>query len=340
MAPNQQSIYRDVYRDRQNRFRHTPLADLRVPLPAEYVAGFDEQSFEANPRYPGFGFTFYMAGELSKLGSPLYYLYALVLKSTPGALLLCALGLWGIWRVRLPLTTEAFLLLPPIAMLLAMSLLTEINLGVRYTLVCFPYAMVALGRVAKLESPRGVRVLVPLLLALHAGSALWIAPHFLAYFNPFAGGPASGHERLVDSNLDWGQDLLALAEFDKEREEGEPLHVALYTNLSPAASGLDLPLIPRDPAALSAAQRRARDPNELPALVPGLYALSVNYAVGLPFRMLFEERVFSVPRNAYSYLRRLEPVGRVGYSIWLYRLSQKDCDQLNSELGFERGGER
>ena len=34
-----------------------------------------------------------------------------------------------------------------------------------------------------------------------------VAPHYLAYFNELAGGPANGFKELVDSNLDWGQDL-------------------------------------------------------------------------------------------------------------------------------------
>ena len=35
-------------------------------------------------------------------------------------------------------------------------------------------------------------------------------PHYLAYFNIVAGGPRHGYRRLVDSSLDWGQDLSEL----------------------------------------------------------------------------------------------------------------------------------
>jgi hypothetical protein len=34
-----------------------------------------------------------------------------------------------------------------------------------------------------------------------------IDSHYLAYFNELGGGPANGYKELVDSNLDWGQDL-------------------------------------------------------------------------------------------------------------------------------------
>jgi 4-amino-4-deoxy-L-arabinose transferase-like glycosyltransferase len=47
-------------------------------------------------------------------------------------------------------------------------------------------------------------------LALAAIEALWCWPHYLAYFNILAGGPRNGYRLLVDSSLDWGQDLKEL----------------------------------------------------------------------------------------------------------------------------------
>ena len=38
-------------------------------------------------------------------------------------------------------------------------------------------------------------------------SSLWIYPHSLSYFNEAIGGPLNGSERLLGSNVDWGQDL-------------------------------------------------------------------------------------------------------------------------------------
>ena len=42
---------------------------------------------------------------------------------------------------------------------------------------------------------------------------LMIFPYYLTYFNQLAGGPAGGHRYVVDSNLDWGQDLKRLADW-------------------------------------------------------------------------------------------------------------------------------
>ena len=49
------------------------------------------------------------------------------------------------------------------------------------------------------------------MLAANAAEAIWIWPDYLAYFNVIAGGPRQGYRWLVDSSIDWGQDLKALA---------------------------------------------------------------------------------------------------------------------------------
>ncbi|HEX4413726.1 MAG TPA: glycosyltransferase family 39 protein [Lacipirellulaceae bacterium] len=40
--------------------------------------------------------------------------------------------------------------------------------------------------------------------------SLWSWPNYVTYFNQFAGGPRHAYRHLVDSSLDWGQDLPAL----------------------------------------------------------------------------------------------------------------------------------
>ena len=44
-------------------------------------------------------------------------------------------------------------------------------------------------------------------LAWHVGESVTIRPDYLAYFNQLAGGPSEGYKHLADSSLDWGQDL-------------------------------------------------------------------------------------------------------------------------------------
>ena len=52
--------------------------------------------------------------------------------------------------------------------------------------------------------------MVAICLAATAAATAAVTPHYLAYFNTVSGGPAHGSEHLIDSNLDWGQDLVGL----------------------------------------------------------------------------------------------------------------------------------
>src|SRR4051812_20421057 len=66
------------------------------------------------------------------------------------------------------------------------------------------------GRLAA-EPVQGIMAgAVVLCLALHAVTSVRVAPDYLAYFNTFAGGSDSAYQHLVDSSLDWGQDLPGL----------------------------------------------------------------------------------------------------------------------------------
>jgi hypothetical protein len=43
-----------------------------------------------------------------------------------------------------------------------------------------------------------------------ASESVRVCPAYLSYFNQMAGGPSQGYTHLVDSSLDWGQDLARL----------------------------------------------------------------------------------------------------------------------------------
>ena len=51
-----------------------------------------------------------------------------------------------------------------------------------------------------------------------------VYPHFLSYFNQFAGGTNNGYRYAVDSNYDWGQDLKRLENFVKNPPAGEKVN--------------------------------------------------------------------------------------------------------------------
>jgi 4-amino-4-deoxy-L-arabinose transferase-like glycosyltransferase len=254
-----------VIMQRQNRFAGTWLAHMPVPLPRHYVEGFDEQKLESEG-IEGQGYPVYLRGELRRTGWWWYYFYALVVKVPVGMWLLTAVALVvAVSRTdaRATVGDEIVLLAPVVLIVLAMSFFTDINLGLRYVLPIFPFWFVLLSRagcvlatdlsgivtrrVSEGESsppPRSRFGLVSLAalaaLAWNCVACARTHPDHLAYFNEFVGGPKNGYRHLIDSNLDWGQDLLQLESWLRKNQPGERVRLAYFGNVDPsilAASG-------------------------------------------------------------------------------------------------------
>ena len=60
-----------------------------------------------------------------------------------------------------------------------------------------------------------------------------IHPHYLAYFNELGGGPRNGVNNLVDSNLDWGQELKALSIWLGQRKIDKPIWFCCFGTADP-----------------------------------------------------------------------------------------------------------
>lgn len=218
---------------RENRFRAGPLARLPVPLPRHYVAGLDELKAEGQSTP-----ALYLCGERRRGGWWWYYLFALAVKVPLGTWCLAAAAL--VLAVRRGWTgvcsQDLALASPPLAWLAAMSAIPNMDFGVRYVLPALPFAYVALGWLA--TQARGWRSPLAVVLAVGLGwNALSCAlnhPYHLAYFNELAGGREHGHELLLDSNLDWGQDLGGLARWLRERRPGQRVGLAYFGNVDPS----------------------------------------------------------------------------------------------------------
>ena len=169
----------------------------------------------------GAGVNFFL-GRVSREGSPFYFPVALATKASLGLLLAVALGAVAPRGRRLGGVAAAALLL----FLLASSR-TTYNIGVRHALLFFPLAALVASAAAAPAAPaagqppgrsattaRSMRCLPWAAggAALAAALALVaVHPYEMSFFNAAAGGLAGGRHLFVDSNLDWGQDLLRLA---------------------------------------------------------------------------------------------------------------------------------
>jgi hypothetical protein len=77
-----------------------------------------------------------------------------------------------------------------------------------------------------------------LLLTAYAGSFVLATPGYLSYFNIFAGGASGGARFLLDSNIDWGQDLPRLKRWMTDRAI-ERVHLAYFGTADPRAYGIN-----------------------------------------------------------------------------------------------------
>lgn len=255
-----------------------------------------------------YGHQTFLLGELSTKGWPHYYLVAMLAKSPLTFLVLCAAGLFLLAMVRGPSIPLRHWALPIVVLLGAMSL-GRIQIGERYVLAVYPYlallASAGLVRVIRVSSARRA---IPALLLVQAATAFLIAPRgYLTFFNTLAGGTASAHTVLVDSNLDWGQDLPRLSTWMK-REGVERVTLAYHGCDDPDRYGFahdDLP---------GAHLYRANPSNQL----RGVVALSPNLFIGL----------FDPPDNPrFRALFGRKPDARAG-SLLIYRLGDPGLGPL------------
>jgi hypothetical protein len=67
--------------------------------------------------------------------------------------------------------------------------------------------------------------------------SLRCCPNQIAYFNTFFTDPAKKFHYVVDSNLDWGNELYALRDFMKEKGISE-INLDYFGNVNPAEYGI------------------------------------------------------------------------------------------------------
>jgi len=144
-----------------------------------------------------------------------YFPVIFAVKSTLAFLLLC-----GIAPLAAPLwdrqyRREALFLSVPSAIYFAAAMASGINYGVRHLLPVYPFliVLVSFGAWKLGERHRAVAAAVAVLVAFQAVSSVRAFPNYIPYSNELWGGPEKTYRTLHDSNVDWGQGLLALKQY-------------------------------------------------------------------------------------------------------------------------------
>jgi hypothetical protein len=178
--------------------------------------------------------------------------------------------------------------------ILAISLTVKVDLGVRLVLPIYPLMAIVgaqgLAYLLREHASRTTRGLTAALLAWTILTPIRSYPDHLAYFNALAGDHPENV--LVDSNLDWGQDLYRLRDTIVARGITDTVRVAYFGTADLTAAG-----VPR--ARLLGLHERTT----------GWIAASETFLAG--------EWV----GRAYAWLLEYPPVARIGPSMRLWYIA-------------------
>lgn len=236
----------------------------------------------------------YLFGDISNTGWWYFFPVAIAVKTPLPFFVLAVVGVWGAIRQQ---AARRFLE-PAVAAaaILAAIIFTNLNIGLRHVLPIYPLAAVVAGfgvTVMWTAVPRRsvMRTAVVALLLWQVGSTWRAHPDYLPWFNVLAG--REPERILVSGDLDWGQDLLRLA--DTVRARGiDSLTLAYFGSADP-----------REHFARVRPMARFERPS-------GWFAVSVAVIKGL-----------HVPgHTGFEWLEAVEPEAKIGKSIRLYHLRE------------------
>jgi hypothetical protein len=276
------------------------VGEIPLPLPRAFVQGFDKQKADSDfSEFPA-----YFLGRWSVEGFRFYYATAFLMKESVPFILLVAAALLLLARKKEVAIFNGELLLllyVPLILLLVLSCFNKLNVGIRYLLPAYPFLCLFIAELYEAGREwRSVRLVLLFLLVLHFASVIRITPHYTSYFNELFGGATNGYRYLIDSNIDWGQDLPSLKKY-MEQKGIQKVQLAYFGHGLPEFYGINY------------------EPLTLP-LRPGYVAISVSLLEGHPYLLTYLDQPQIVEADQFALLRNLQPVGRAGYSIMIYRI--------------------
>jgi 4-amino-4-deoxy-L-arabinose transferase-like glycosyltransferase len=265
----------------------------------------------------------FLMGKISDVGKWYYFPFAMLFK-TPLAVLVFAGVLLGrgIWRTfhQRGQAGEAqdkrwlmICLWLPIAIYGFSAMRSNLAIGVRHVLPIYPFIYIlmatALARWIEMKGRKIVVIASVLLMGL-AAESVFAWPDYIPFFNIACGGARGGIRLLGDSNLDWGQDLPAVADWQKDHLNTR-LYLAYFGLADPAYYGINYTNVTGG-YILSPLQLERMDR-------PGVIAISASDLQGIYFADETREWMQSFQKRT--------PVAVLGGSIYLYEWTTADAEK-------------
>jgi hypothetical protein len=273
------------------------MGDWRL---SEYTAGLGELAFSVL----GEGRTAFLLGESRSGGWWYFFPVAFVLKTPLGLHVLAAIAAVAAvmasrgtrWRTSLAHPLRAPIV--ALALLVAATMSSRMNIGMRHALPVLPFACIVIAQGVAWMWERGgraSRALTSLAVVALAASTMRAYPYFLSYLSEYAYGRPV-HETLVDSNTDWGQGLVALRNY--MREHGiDRVQLGYFGTAMPRGYGIDYVQMPS----------YFQLPEGSPGPRPRFAVVSATLLAGV--------YMFGDP---YAPLRKEKPVAVVGGSLYVF----------------------
>jgi hypothetical protein len=340
MSLTGKSTLREIPYGGANRFEGTLLGKLPVPIPASMVRGIDLQKYDFERGMPSYlrgewsdhGWWYYY----------LYALLIKTPLGTIGLFLVAIFCTFFQKGYNISWRDEMVILLPGIVLLTFVSSQTGFSIHSRYIIPALPFFFIWMSKVGKVFLLRKLflQIFVSIFLFWSIFSSLWVYPHSISYFNELAAilptpedknyphpspeiseiawqkktffqktkdilsvGPRNGARHLLDSNIDWGQDLFNLERWYQKHPEAKNLKIAYWGSYPLELTTIPSKVLP------------ANEPQ------PGWYALSVNY--------LYDRE------KQYRYFLNFEPIATAGYSIYIYHITLEDANRTRRKMGLQ-----
>jgi hypothetical protein len=198
------------------------------------------QVFQHNKR----GHPAFFLGQVSQHGGfKMFYPTTVLLKWPTMTVVLFVLGLALLLRGVIPVADGLWVMSTFPALYFILAMLSRLNLGERHVLPVYPFMLIFAGAVWEAATVRRLAKAAVILAALLQGAdALRYAPDYLSYFNVFV-PPSQSYKLLTDSNLDWGQGLLAVRDYENAHPR-ESISLAYAGSMDPRVYGIHARLLP------------------------------------------------------------------------------------------------
>jgi 4-amino-4-deoxy-L-arabinose transferase-like glycosyltransferase len=194
-------------------------------LPESYLIGMVDVRRMAD-HYPTFIF-----GRNWPHGVWWYFPSVFAIKTTLGLLALTLIAGLAIGMRKLKLSREVVFVLVPALVYFITAIVFGMNIGSRHLLPFYAYLFILAGAAAAAvaRSSRRWFIACAVLVAAHVVSSMTVYPNFMAYANEAFGGPAKLPMLLSDANIEWGQQLFQVKQW-QDRHPNEECWFAYFVH--------------------------------------------------------------------------------------------------------------